>query len=250
LLQFTAAGHVLGFQAEGVYVAAGDHMLRVEFDGTQGVKPEADKMPSGNGQAQPMGRVIYANLWPGISLTYVHVAGGILQSIYQLEPGADVGQIRLRFNAPVEIESGGSLRIGYETGHMRESAPDAWQDIKGKSIPVEVTFCLLNSPILNHLVSFGLGKYNPAYPLMIDPSLQWNTFMGSSSEDQGRAIAVDGSGNVYVAGRSNATRGTPVNTYVGDSDAFAVKIDSVSDGVVRCGGGSSGSGCFIATTAR
>jgi len=53
LLQFTAAGHVLGFQAEGVYVAAGDHLLRVEFSGTSGVKPVAEQIPSGDGQAQP-----------------------------------------------------------------------------------------------------------------------------------------------------------------------------------------------------
>ena len=226
LLQFTAAGHVLGFQAEGVYVAAGDHMLRVEFAGTQDVKPVANQMPSGDGQAQPLGRVTYADLWPGISLSYEHVAGGIVQSIYRLESGADVGQIRLCYNAPVEIEAGGSLRIGYETGQMRESAPVAWQDINGLRIPVDVTFCLLDSPIRNPVVGFSLGQYNPVYPLMIDPTLQWHTFMGSSTSDEGNAIAVDGSGNVYVAGRSDATWGTPVNTYRGGDDAFAAKLDS------------------------
>ena len=79
LLQFTAAGHVLGFQAEGVYVAAGDHMLRVEFAGASGVAPVADRIPSGDGQAQPLGRVTYADLWPGISLSYEHVAGGVVE---------------------------------------------------------------------------------------------------------------------------------------------------------------------------
>ena len=57
---------------------------------------------------------------------------------------------------------------------------------------------------------------------------QWHTFLGSSSTDEGTAIAVDGSGNVYVVGYSDATWGTPVNTYVGGFDAFAAKI-SVSD---------------------
>jgi hypothetical protein len=31
LLQFTSAGHVLGFQPEGMIVASGSHTLRVEF---------------------------------------------------------------------------------------------------------------------------------------------------------------------------------------------------------------------------
>ena len=161
LLQFKAAGHILGFQDEGVYVASGDHMLRVEFAGTSGVAPVADRTPSGDGQAQPLGRVTYADLWPGISLSYEHVAGGIVQSSYLLEPGADVSQIRLCYNSPVEIEAGGSLRIGYETGQMRESAPVAWQDINGRRIPVDVTFCLLDSPIRNPVVGFSLGQYIP-----------------------------------------------------------------------------------------
>lgn len=206
LLQFTAAGHVLGFQAEGVYVAAGDHM------------------PSGDGQTQPLGRVTYAGLWPGVTLSYERVAGGIVQSSYLLEPGADVGQIRLRYNGPVEIEAGGSLRIGYETGQMRESAPVAWQDIEGRRMPVEVSFCLLDSSISNAVVGFSLGQYNRAYPVMIDPTLQWNTFMGSASSDYGYAIAVDGSGNLYVAGYSYATWGSPVNAYAGGSDAFVAKL--------------------------
>ena len=108
LLQFTAGGHVLGFQAESVFVAAGDHMLRVEFAGASGVAPVPDQMPSGDGQAQPLGRVTYAGLWPGISLSYEHVTEGVVESIYLLEPGADVGQIQLRYNAPVQIEAEGS----------------------------------------------------------------------------------------------------------------------------------------------
>jgi hypothetical protein len=57
-------------------------------------------------------------------------------------------------------------------------------------------------------------------------SLQWNTFMGSASYDGGSAIAVDGSGTVYVAGNSGATWGLPVNAHVGGTDAFAAKLDS------------------------
>ena len=70
LMQFTAGGHVLGFEPDRVYVAAGDHMLSVAFSGTQGVKPVADT-PGGDGaKAQPLKRVTYPGLWPGIDLIY------------------------------------------------------------------------------------------------------------------------------------------------------------------------------------
>jgi hypothetical protein len=55
---------------------------------------------------------------------------------------------------------------------------------------------------------------------------QWNTFMGSGGDDFGYAIAVDSGGNVYVAGNSYETWGTPVNALAGGKDAFAAKLNS------------------------
>jgi hypothetical protein len=193
---------------------------------TDGVKPIADRMSTSDGNAQPLGRVDYPELWPGISLSYEAVSGGIVQSSYLLEPGADVNQIRLRYNASVKFEAGGSLRIGYESGWMNESAPVAWQEIDGQRIPVKVAFTLYDSSKNTSTVGYSLGRYNPAYHLMIDPTLTWNTFMGSAALDIAYAIAVDGSGNVYVAGMSGATWGTPVDAYTGDSDAFVARLNS------------------------
>ncbi len=54
--------------------------------------------------------------------------------------------------------------------------------------------------------------------------------MGSGSSDYGYAIAVDTSGNVYVAGNSYANWGSPVNPHTGGLyDAFAAKIDASMD---------------------
>ena len=53
-------------------------------------------MPSSDGHALPLNRVDYPELWPGITLSYEAVSGGIVRSSYLLEPGADVGRIRLR----------------------------------------------------------------------------------------------------------------------------------------------------------
>jgi hypothetical protein len=113
----------MGFQAEGVYVAAGNHMLKVEFIGSSGLAPVASDMPAEDGKTQPLGQVIYTDIWREVTLSYTHVAESIFQSSYLLDPNADVDQIKLCYNASVEIEAIGNLRIKHKTGQGRESAP-------------------------------------------------------------------------------------------------------------------------------
>ncbi|OGO29676.1 MAG: hypothetical protein A2Z16_15265 [Chloroflexi bacterium RBG_16_54_18] len=166
-------------------------------------------------------------MWNGVSLNFDASKGAVLRSTYRLEPYADAAQIRLRYNAPVHIESDGTLAIAYAWGEMRESAPRAWQENDGMRLPVAVAFQTSEvSETSKVFVGFRLGEYDPALPLFIDPTLTWNTFLGGGGTDYGFTIAVDGSGNVYVAGESSATWGSPVRAYTGDYDAFAAKLDS------------------------
>jgi hypothetical protein len=72
------------------------------------------------------------------------------------------------------------------------------------------------------------GNNYDAFVAKLSPAgvLEWNTFLGGDPNDYGYAIGVDASGNVYAAGQSNATWGTPVSPFAGISDGFVAKLNN------------------------
>jgi hypothetical protein len=231
MLQFKAGGHVLGFRPNKAYLAGLDHVLSVEFLETPGVMPTAASTAPATGnmiKVPALSTVRYQNLWDNISLTYESTKDGITESTYHVAPGGDVSKIRLRYNVPVESQVDGSLKFKFDSGHLIESSPVAWQKIGEKQVPVTVAFRVSSGE-----VGFSVGQYDRSYPLIIDPTYVWQTYywpsMGWSNN---YSIAIDGSGNVYVSGDSQATWNgptgqIPLNAHSGGpGDIFVLKLDS------------------------
>jgi hypothetical protein len=251
LLLFKADGHVLGFGPERVYMASSDHVLSIEFvDGRKVVPratppeatlprsfPAAEKeIARSPGKADgplELARVEYPNQWEGISVRYEATEAGLAESTYLIEPGCDVGAIRLRYNVPVKVGPDGTLRFeaSSDRGWMTETAPVAWQEIEGARIPVEVAF-----KVRDGLVGFETGRYDQRHRLIIDPAYQWHTFYGAASKDDiASGIAVDHLGNVYITGTSAGTIGAswlgaggvkPLHAHSGGTDIFVLKLNS------------------------
>jgi hypothetical protein len=222
-LQFTANGHVVKFEQNFVHIASRDHGLKVEFVGNE--RARITSQPSSQNQGDKglsLGTVTYTNLWKGISLSYEATRTGVVKSTYYVGPQASVDSIKLRYNVAAEVDTNGNLVFHFPTGVMRESAPVAWQIKNDKRVPVSVNFRRL----AEREVGLAVGAYDPSLPLVIDPTLQWNTFLGSDNNDFGLGIATDASGNVFVVGVSNASWGTPIRSFGVGPDAFLAKLDS------------------------
>lgn len=225
LAQFTSQGHILGFRASEFFISNATYALRVQFVGANAVMPQTDGQTLQRNVSTEFSRAVYANLWDGITLAY-DKGGGILRSTYRVEPFANPNAIRLRYNAPVTLNADGTLTTNFETGRLTETAPIAWQEINGARVNVPVQFSVISDQSLVSSLAFSVGEYDASRPLYIDPTITWNTFLGGGSSDYGEGIAVDASGNVYVAGTSNGTWGSPLRAYTALTDAFVAKLDS------------------------
>jgi len=223
LLQYTSQGHILGFKEDGLIVASARHVLKVDFLGSKGVAPKPDNESSSAGKAQPLSRVVYQNIWNGVTAVYSADKNSVVKSSYYLDDGARASSIRLGYNRPVRLDKQGNLVVSFEDGTLTESAPIAWQEVNGQKKPVTVSYSLHD----DREVGFSLDKYISGIPVVIDPDLTWNTFLGGAgANDLGTALAVDASGNVYVVGQGDATWGTPVRAFSTGFDAFVAKLDN------------------------
>jgi len=85
-----------------------------------------------------------------------------------------------------------------------------------------------------HTWGTPIRPFNPtshmnAFVAKLSPSgvLQWNTFLGGSDLDYGYGLALDANGNMYVAGWSYESWGTPLRPHdPGWDDAFVAKLDN------------------------
>jgi uncharacterized repeat protein (TIGR01451 family) len=172
-------------------------------------------------------RVRYEQIYPGIDLVYY---GNQRQLEYDfvIAPGASFKQIRLAFDGAgkLKLNRKGDLIIKSGTQAITLLRPKAYQTIDNKRREVSVRYSL--KP--RGEVTFKVGNYDQSQPLVIDPLLVYSTYLGGSGQDTGNGIAVDSSGNVYIAGQTtsiNFPTSSPLQAaYGGNADAFVAKLNA------------------------
>jgi hypothetical protein len=138
---------------------------------------------------------------------------------------------------------------GYDDGEgiAVDNAGNAY--VAGSTTSTQTTFPVMVGPDMTHNGSDDtyVAKVNAT-----GTALLYCGYIGGSLEDWGYAIAVDGTGNAYVAGSTRSTQTTfpetvgPDLTHNGDFDAFVAKVNASGSALVYCGyiGGSAADGGF------
>ncbi len=179
-------------------------------------------------------RVRYQGAYPGIDATF-YGNQRELEYDFDVAPGADPSVIamRLRGARSVRIDRHGDLVVRMDGGTVRQLAPVSHQVVGGRRRSVPSRFAI----DAHGRVGFRLGRYDRRRALTIDPVLVYSTYLGGSGSDNGRAVAVDGSGAAYVAGYTSSsafpsTGGAAQTGYGGGGlDAFVTKLSP--DGASR-----------------
>jgi hypothetical protein len=179
-------------------------------------------------------RVEYPSVYPGVDVAYYGGASG-LEYDFTVAAGADPGRIRLAFAGAdgVELNAQGDLVLHTGAGDLVQHRPLLYQEINGVRQPVEGRFLIRNpqSAMRNPTtVSFSVGAYDAARPLVIDPAvLAYSTYLGGNAGDLGEAVAVDAAGSAYVTGLTYSTNFPVFNPFqtqnAGGGDAFVAKVN-------------------------
>lgn len=236
--------------------AAGDVELRMNFVGASplavlsGESPAASRInyftgsdPSRWSRNIPTyGGILYTGLYSGIDLRY-EGTGSELKGTYTVAPGVDPGAIAWRYEGArsVSVDRAGNLLIlvdAEKTGaaaqeplELTEHAPVAWQEVEGRRVPVDASYRVQ----ANGDITFDLGAYDPALPLVVDPALTYSSYLGGDWADYGFGIAVGPNGDFYVTGVTDSTNLSRGNAFQpqlrGYYNAYVARFNAVGQPV-------------------
>ncbi len=198
------------------------------------------------------GRVGFHQVYHGVDLIY-YGNQRHLEYDFIVAPHADPRQIKLHFAGAqgVNINASGELVVRVQGRELKWQKPTVYQQDGAGKHSVAARFRLKRLPNGKSGVSFALGRYDTALPLVIDPLLTYSTYLGGSDNDAATSIAVDSSGNAYITGYAYSTD-FPVTsgayetvTVAHSATVFVTKLDAAGSGLVYStylGGGTGGNG--------
>ena len=152
--------------------------------------------------------VTYKELYPGIDYK-IYQKDGFLKWEFILAPLADPKLIRLDYQYIEKVSIiNDRLIIKTSVNKIIELKPYAYQiDDQGNKIDVECRFIQKGNR-----VSFELPKgYNKQWPLIIDPTLVFSSYSGSTADNWGYTATYDSQGYLF-AGGSAFGNGYPTTT--------------------------------------
>jgi len=172
-------------------------------------------------------KVRYAGVYPGIDLVYY---GNERQLEYDfiVAPGADPKRIALDFHGArkLAIDADGNLVVTLASSTLVHRRPIVYQQIDGERRMIEGRYVMRGKS----RAGFQVAAYDVKRPLVIDPVLEYSTYLGGAGNESANYIARDSAGNFYLAfyntlGQFPVSPGARQPTPPGSGDVVILKLD-------------------------
>ncbi|MDX6376875.1 MAG: hypothetical protein QOE98_1178, partial [Gaiellaceae bacterium] len=153
---------------------------------------------------QPFGSVLYRGVYDGVDLRFREAATKLEYDV-MVAAHANLEAVVLRASGTKGVALGddGSLLLATSAGMLRQDAPVAWEVLPdGARRPISSGFRLLG----DDRYGFSVEGRDPSLPLVVDPGLDWATFLGGSGDESISGIerTTDGTGDLVVAGQTDS----------------------------------------------
>jgi hypothetical protein len=181
--------------------------------------------------------VTYKNAYRGIDVKF-YGTGGKIEHDVVVRPGADPSKVRFSYKGVngLKVTEDGDLVISLEDGEIIEKKPIVYQVLNGRKVQVESSYRLLGKKDGAYEYAFNVASYDRSKDLVIDPVLDYSTYLGGSGADTALAIAVDSTGAAYVTGSTFSpdfpVTGALQGASAGAPDVFVTKINPTGTALV------------------
>jgi uncharacterized protein (TIGR03437 family) len=196
-------------------------------------------------------RVEYRAIQPGVDLAFYGTQRA-LEYDFIVAPGVDPAELTVTVEGAdkLELTTNGDLLLYIGNATVTHRAPLSFQQQGQRKRHINSRYVLKGG----NQIGFLVEAYDHAQPLVIDPVIDYSTFLGGIGSDEGFAIAVDNSGNAYITGTTysnNFNTFAPLQTLNrgGKFDAFVTKINAAGNAIIYStylGGSAEDSGQGIA----
>jgi centrosomal CEP192-like protein/beta-propeller repeat-containing protein len=147
-------------------------------------------------------KVKYSGVYPGIDLIFY---GNPLSLEYDfiVAPGANPKAVALNVRGArhLRINSRGDVILSVPGGEVALQKPVIYQEVKGERREVAGRYVIAG----NHRITFSVPNYDRRKPLVLDPVLNYSTYVGGTSDDSATGIALDTNGDAFIVGVSSST---------------------------------------------
>jgi hypothetical protein len=171
--------------------------------------------------ANTFNKITYKDIYPKIDWV-LYSSHGRLKYDFIVHPGGNPADIKLRYEGATSL----SLKEGNVTaitplGSITEKKPYSYLAASKTEVPSSFV-------LKDNVLSFDVQPSDAT--LVIDPVLEWGTYVGGPFNEEAEGVSTDDALNVYVAGRTSSSTNIAIGSVHklvlgGPQDAYVVKIN-------------------------